>query len=152
MSCRFPQDFRDDYVESDGEGPTADDAALSGRGAASGCTAYPSGHKGKAEQTTATAADGTSKGEATGSESEEDKDEDEPDSFSRVDLDAGAKEIAARFPDFPGMDAALQVEVQEGDFLNHGPISVSHLALRCLSTPFWLQCKVHGLLQRRYAA
>ncbi|BDA43071.1 probable bifunctional peptidase and (3S)-lysyl hydroxylase Jmjd7 at N-terminal half [Coccomyxa sp. Obi] len=109
----FPQSFRDDYVDSDDEGATGDDAALFGRRAAPGCTAHGKRHRGKAEQTSATAAGGRCKGEAQGSES----DEAEPDSFSRVDLAAGPKEIAARFRDFPGIDAALQVEVQEGEML-----------------------------------
>lgn len=158
MSCRFPQDFRDDYVESDEEVATANDAALSGGRAASGCTAYPSGYKGKGEQTSATAAGGRSKGEAGGSsetEREGDEDEheaeDEPDSFSRVDLAAGPKEAAARFPDFPGMDAALQVEVQKGGFLI-GLLLTCHLALVCLLTPLCFHGKVHKLLQTRHAS
>lgn len=41
-------------------------------------------------------------------------DEAEPDSFSQVDLAAGQTEISAQFPDFPGVQKALQVDVHAG--------------------------------------
>lgn len=42
------------------------------------------------------------------------KDEAEPYSFSRLDLSTAPKELAAHFPDFPGISAALQVDVHAG--------------------------------------
>lgn len=41
----------------------------------------------------------------------------EPDSFSQINLNLPAKELLARFPNFPGVDSALEVEIEAGQSL-----------------------------------
>jgi hypothetical protein len=41
----------------------------------------------------------------------------EPDSFSKINFNLPANELRARFPDFPGVEAALEVEIQAGQSL-----------------------------------
>jgi hypothetical protein len=50
--------------------------------------------------------------------------EPEPESFSRVDMAADPSDIARQFPDFPGAEAALTVEVEAGEglFCTLGPL------------------------------
>ena len=52
---------------------------------------------------------------AEDSDAEEEAAAEDSPSFSAVDLSASPAEIAQRFPDFPGVSAAITVEVSAGE-------------------------------------
>ncbi|EIE26943.1 Clavaminate synthase-like protein [Coccomyxa subellipsoidea C-169] len=97
----LPEDFHDDYVDSEAEAESGDAAARNGRSC------------GAAEASNATG-DGDLR-PGVGLETKGEKAE--PDSFSRVDLSAGEAEVSAQFPDFPGLQSALQFDVHAGEML-----------------------------------